>query len=273
MELVDICFNFTHKSFRKDEPEVIARAIRAGVTTMIVTGSSVAESARGLELVARYPEHLYATAGVHPHQARTWDPQSSAARLRELAEDPKVRAMGEMGLDYNRNYSNPVDQRRAFQEQLALAVELGLPAFLHQRDAHTDFLAMLSEFRTGLVGTVVHCFTGSASELEAYLELDCHIGITGWICDERRGTHLRGLVGCVPEDRLMIETDAPYLLPRDLEPRPRDRRNEPAFLPHVLRAVARYTGRPAEQVARQTTETARRFFRIGSAPGASRPDD
>jgi TatD DNase family protein len=265
MQLIDICFNFTHKSFRKDEAEVIRRAVQAGVTTMIVTGSSVPESARGLELVARYPEHLFATVGVHPHLARTWEGEASAEALRGLARDPKVRAIGEMGLDYNRNYSEPAAQRRAFEEQLALAAELGLPAFLHQRDAHADFLAILSEHRAGLVDAVVHCFTGTGAELDAYLELDCHIGITGWICDERRGAHLRDLVGRIPADRLMIETDAPYLLPRDLEPRPRDRRNEPAFLPHVLHAVARHAGRDPEALARETTANARRFFRLPDA--------
>lgn len=264
MELVDICFNFTHKSFRRDEAEVIERAVGAGVTTMIVTGSSVPESERGLELVHRYPKHLFATVGVHPHLARTWEGEASCARLRELAADPKVRAVGEMGLDYNRNYSDPADQRRAFEAQLGLAIELRLPAFLHQRDAHGDFLAMLAAARPQLVDAVVHCFTGTAEELDAYLELDCHIGITGWICDERRGAHLRELVGRIPPERLMIETDAPYLLPRDLEPRPRDRRNEPAFLPHVLEAVARHTDHPPEEIARQTTVTAQRFFRLGS---------
>ncbi len=262
MELVDICFNFTHKSFRKDEAEVIDRAVEAGVTTMIVTGSSLPESARGLELVARHPRHLYATVGVHPHLARTWEAGTSEVRLRELAAAPKVCAIGETGLDYNRNYSDPKDQRQAFESQLTVAAELGLPVFLHERDAHEDFLAILSTVRADLVDAVVHCFTGTAAQLDAYLALDCHIGITGWICDERRGTHLRELVARIPPNRLMIETDAPYLLPRDLEPRPRDRRNEPAFLPHILHAVARYAGRPTETVAAQTTETARRFFRI-----------
>ncbi len=269
MELIDICFNFTHKSFRKDEAEVIRRAVRAGVSTMIVTGSSVPESARGLELAAHYPDHLFATVGVHPHLARTWEPEASAEALRELAADPKVCAIGEMGLDYNRNYSEPADQRRAFEAQLALAIELGLPAFLHQRDAHEDFLAMLKAARPELVDAVVHCFTGHGAELDAYLALDCHIGITGWICDERRGAHLRELVTHIPHERLMVETDAPYLLPRDLEPRPRERRNEPAFLPHILRAVACHRAQDPAELARLTTANACRFFRIpadGHAP-------
>ena len=112
---------------------------------------------------------------------------------------------------------------------------------------------------------MVHCFTGTAEVLRAYLDLDMHIGLTGWICDERRGTHLRDIVGRIPPERLMIETDAPFLLPRDLPNRPKDRRNEPAFLPHVLATVADCVGRPAEVVAEQTTATARAFFGLDAS--------
>lgn len=259
--LVDICFNFTHGSFRKDEAEVLARAVAGGVETLMVTGSSVEESACCIELAERYPEHLYATVGVHPHLSVDWNGDSEDT-LRELAGHDKVMAIGEAGLDYNRDYSPRSAQRHAFERQAALAAELRMPFFLHQRDAHDNFMGILREHRDALGNVVVHCFTGSAEELADYLDADLHIGITGWICDERRGSHLHDLVGMIPLDRLMIETDAPYLLPRDLKPPPRSRRNEPAFLPHVLRALAGHLNKSPAEIAASTTATARAFYRL-----------
>ncbi|MEA3412985.1 MAG: TatD family hydrolase [Pseudomonadota bacterium] len=257
--LVDICFNFTHSSFRQDEAEVLARAVAAGVETLMVTGSSVEESARCVELAERYPDHLYATVGVHPHLSVEWNASSEAA-LERMAAHPKVRAIGETGLDYNRDYSPRSAQRHAFTRQAALAVDLGMPLFLHQRDAHADFMSILQEYRDALGNVVVHCFTGSARELEDYLEADLHIGITGWICDERRGRHLHDLVGMIPLNRLMVETDAPYLLPRDLKPSPRGRRNEPSFLPHILQGLAGHLERSPAEIAAATTRTAMTFY-------------
>ncbi|MGH8502466.1 MAG: TatD family hydrolase [Gammaproteobacteria bacterium] len=258
-ELIDICFNFTHAAFREDEAAVLARALDAGVTTMMVTGSSVQDSQAAIALAERYPDQLYATAGVHPHLAKGWT-QTTRAELRALAAHAKVRAIGEAGLDYNRNYSSPVAQRCAFEQQLQLACELDLPIFLHARDAHDDFIALLTRYRDGLRNAVAHCFTGDDHELDACLGLDLHIGITGWICDERRGSHLRELVRRIPSDRLMIETDAPYLAPRALRPQPRARRNEPALLPHILNAIAAARRSTPAEVAAQTTATAKRFY-------------
>jgi len=136
--------------------------------------------------------------------------------------------------------------------------------FLHQRDAHADFLAILREHRARLCGAVAHCFTGTASELECYLELQLFIGITGWICDERRGAHLLPLMRKIPRAVLMLETDAPYLMPRDLNPKPVSRRNEPAYLAHIARTVARARGESFEQLAQATTDNARRFFHLPS---------
>ncbi len=257
--LIDICFNFTHSSFRHDEAEVLARAVDAGVETLIVTGSAVEESRQCLALAERYPEHLWATAGVHPHHASEWD-QTSAAAIRQLAANSRVVAIGECGLDYNRNYSTPEQQRYAFERQLELAAELRLPAFMHERDAHDDFLEIVMRWRADLPAAVIHCFTGEETQLEAYLALDLHVGITGWICDERRGHHLHEFVDRIPDDRLMIETDAPYLLPRDLSPKPRDRRNEPAYLPHICRTVARLRGVSPATLAARTRQTASSFF-------------
>ena len=259
LDLVDIGANLTHDSFDQDRDEVLARARAAGVRQMVLTGSTVPESHAAAALAAAHAGELYATAGIHPHHARELDAGSIPA-LREIAAAPQVVAIGECGLDYYRNFSPHEDQERAFAAQLELACELGMPAFLHQRDAHERFVAILREHRPRLVRAVAHCFTGTAAELDDYLALDVHIGITGWICDERRGLHLRELVKRVPVERLMLETDAPYLLPRDLDPKPSSRRNEPMYLPHVLEVVAACRGEPAAALADAITSTARRFF-------------
>jgi TatD DNase family protein len=258
--LIDIGANLTSKSFRHDLPAVIDRAAAAGVHTLVVTGTSLAASRAAAE-IAEQPAGatLYATAGIHPHRAveATGD---WLAELRALAGRASVLALGECGLDFNRNFSPQPDQLRCFRAQLELAAQLRLPVFLHERDAHDAFVGILREHRASLTGGVVHCFTGTRAQLDAYLELDLHIGITGWVCDDRRGRELYGLVPAVPHERLMIETDAPYLLPRNMPSPPRDRRNEPAFLPHVLKVVAAARDEEPAVTAAATTATARAFF-------------
>jgi len=173
-----------------------------------------------------------------------------------------VVAVGECGLDYFRDLSPRASQRAAFVAQLELAIAAGKPVFLHQRDAHADFLAILREHRAALRDAVVHCFTDTADACADYLNLDCHIGITGWICDERRGSHLNEVARMIPAERLLIETDAPYLLPRTLRPKPKDRRNEPAFLSAVCDAIALARGEPSDQLAAITSDNARRVFAL-----------
>lgn len=257
--LVDIGANLTHESFAGDLEAVLRRAAEAGVERLVVTGSSLTESRRAAALAATYADRLAATAGVHPHHAKDHD-GAALEELQTLLAAPRVKAVGETGLDFNRNFSPPEDQVRVFEAQLALAARSGMPVFLHERDAHERFFEILARYRDRLVAAVVHCFTGSRAELKAYLGLDLYIGITGWICDERRGRHLHDIVHLVPDDRLMLETDAPYLLPRNLRPRPKSRRNEPAYLPHVLRAVAEARHQPADELAAITTANAERFF-------------
>ena len=259
--LIDIGINLAHDSYDADRDAVIARAAAAGVVQMIVTGSSAASSRAAIALARQHPGRLFATAGVHPHQATELSPPV-LAELGELATAPEVVAVGECGLDYYRNYSPHSVQREAFQRQLELAGRCGKPVFLHQRDAHADFIAILREHRPALAGGVAHCFTGGAAELECYLELGLAIGITGWICDERRGAHLFELVPRIPADRLLLETDGPYLLPRDLHPKPASRRNEPVYLPHVAAVIARARGEPVESLAKASTAATRRLFRI-----------
>jgi TatD DNase family protein len=200
-----------------------------------------------------------------------------------------IAAIGECGLDYNRNFSPPQAQRKCFEDQLALAARVqcaqcaqcehcgskgqrGKPVFLHERDAFDDFISILKQYRADLPGAVVHCFTGGMTELETYLALDCYIGITGWVCDERRGEHLIPLLRHIPADRLLLETDAPYLLPRNL-PRPygaspyrasslhgKSGRNEPCFLPHIATFIAEILGKTLEQISVETSTNAVRLF-------------
>ena len=267
--LIDIGANLAHDSFDADRTAVIGRAVRAGVAAIVVTGSTVADSVRALELCRRWPARLRATAGVHPHHASGFHEQEAAA-LEALLADPLVVAAGECGLDYFRNFSPPAEQRRAFGLQLAFAARHARPLFLHQRDAHADFLAMLAEHPELAARAVLHCFTGGPRELDDCLTAGLCVGITGWICDERRGAALREAAPRIPSDRLMIETDAPYLLPRTLDPKPAHRRNEPMYLPAVLEALARCRGDDPDELAVRVTENACRFFglTLRQAPGA-----
>lgn len=257
--LIDIGANLAHDSFIDDRSEVLKRAADAGVTRIIVTGSSDTSNAQAAALAELHPGVLYSTAGVHPHHASDYNDQSDAL-IRELVQKNVVVAVGECGLDYFRNFSPRDAQLDAFRRQLAIATECRLPVFLHQRDAHDDFVEVLESTLPGLTRAVAHCFTGEGESLHEYVAMGLYIGITGWICDERRGQHLHDIVSIVPDDRLLIETDAPYLLPRTIQPKPKTRRNEPAYLPEVLKTVAEARAQSIEHVARITTENAERFF-------------
>ena len=259
MDLIDIGANLTHSSFAHDLDAVLERARAHGVVRLMVTGASAQGSEDALALARRYPETMHATAGVHPHHAADYTADTDAL-LRKLVREPEVKAAGEAGLDYNRNFSPRDAQLFAFERQVEIALESGKPLFLHQRDAHDDFMAVVKPIRDKLARAVVHCFTGERKELFDYLDLDLHIGITGWICDERRGTHLRELVREIPANRLMLETDAPYLLPRTVKPHPSHRRNEPMYLQHIAHEVARDRGEDVGVTAANSTATARAFF-------------
>ena len=264
MQLVDIGANLTHESFHHDIEAVLGRARSAGVAQIVVTGASREGSIQAHALAQAHPGYLYATAGVHPHHASEYD-DATDELLRALHRHADVLAVGEAGLDYHRDFSPRRDQVRAFERQLGLAMACGKPLFLHQRDAHEDFLACLKNVEGRIGPAVVHCFTAEKRELFDYLDRDYFIGITGWLCDERRGQHLRELVKNIPADRLMVETDSPYLLPRTLRPKPSHRRNEPSFLPHIVEELARDRGEAVEATAASTTATARAFFglRVG----------
>ncbi len=266
-ELIDIGVNLTNKSFRGHEQAVIQRAIDCGVNRLIISGTDEASSEVALSLCEQFaeafPGQLFATAGVHPHDAKHFG-KGSRESIRQLSDSAHVVAIGETGLDFNRDFSPRPQQEQAFESQLELAAETGLPVFMHERDAHPRFYDIVKHYRDHLQDGVVHCFTGSKHALFDYLDLDLHIGITGWICDERRGAELQALAANIPLSRMMLETDAPYLLPRTINPKPKSRINEPAFLPYVLQGVAEHHSASAEEIARQTAATSARFFRLPS---------
>lgn len=259
--LIDIGANLTNYRFQADLDQVLTRAREAKVEHIVITGTSERASRDALALAQKHPGFMTCTAGVHPHDAKHWSGRT-AASIAQLAEQPQVVAIGECGLDYNRMFSSERQQLNCFEAQLQLAVRLGKPVFLHERDAHDPFFSLLKQYRPKLKGAVVHCFTGNTAQMREYLNLDCHIGITGWVCDERRGDDLRKAVRLLPRDRVMIETDAPFLLPRTLHPRPEDNRNEPQYLPAVLETLAKVMRVPATQLEAQLRLNTIRFFNL-----------
>ncbi len=263
MELFDIGANLGHDSFDQDLPDVLARARDAGVVQMVVTGASREGSPKALQIAQQHPGFLYATAGVHPHHALEYTEECDV-EMRALHAHAEILAVGECGLDYFRDLAPRPSQRKAFERQLQLALDLQKPLFLHQRDGHDDFMAMMKNFNGKLGKAVVHCFTGTRKELFDYLDADYYIGITGWLCDERRGLHLREIVSNIPNNRLMIETDAPYLLPRSVKPMPSHRRNEPMYLKHIVEELSKDRAESVEQTALHSTETAREFFGLAA---------
>jgi TatD DNase family protein len=257
--LIDIGANLTSPEFRRDLEAVLERAVEAGVRGVMVTGTDLATSSAAARLAARYPDYLAATVGVHPHDAKGVEP-GWLDTLEALLDQPCVKAVGETGLDFNRNYSPREAQLAAFDAQIELAVRLARPLFVHDRDSGGTVLERLRVHGPDPRRVVIHCFTGSALELEAYLDAGFMIGITGWICDERRGLELRKLVRLIPAQQLMIETDAPFLLPRTIEPKPPTRRNEPANLIWVARCIAEARGQSVDELIAVTSDNARRFF-------------
>jgi TatD DNase family protein len=248
---------------------VLIDAASVGVQQIMVTGASVEESIRAIALCAQYygpiyPQ-LFSTCGMHPHHANQWQGNTAQLLLQLAQQHPCVKAIGETGLDFYRDISPRSQQELAFIGQLEIASQLRLPLFLHERDAYERFAPILTHYRPSLTKVVVHCFTGDHTALSTYLDLDCYIGITGWICDERRGQHLQKLVRHIPLNRLMIETDAPYLLPRDLANQPfakKTRRNEPQFLPHIARILAHYLNLEVSTVCDATFENSLYFFGV-----------
>ena len=257
MQWFDSGANLTNGKLFRDIDSVLSRARAAGVEKILVIGTNLTESINAIALCERYPDQLLATVGIHPHDAAQ-APDNFAEQLRHLAQHPSVVAIGECGLDFNRNYSPPATQRKVFEAQLQLAAELKLPVYLHERDAHTEQCELLTRYQTDIPRMLTHCFTGGKKELAPYLELGCYIGITGWLCDERRGVELQQAVLDIPPDKLLLETDAPFLAPRHVRPRPKQ--NEPCYLPAIGEFLAQLRQQEVSQIAAQTWQNSRRFF-------------
>jgi len=264
-KLIDVGVNLTNKRFDKDRTAIIIRAKEQGVSRLLITGTSIEASHQALQLCQDYqqqfPNTLYATAGVHPHDADGVS-DDYLEQLAQLASQVEIKAIGECGLDFNRNFSAPEQQLNVFKAQISLASELNMPLFLHQRDAFQPWFSALKPFIHKVPAMVAHCFTGNRQELEQCLSADMYIGITGWLCDERRGQELRDIVNLIPLNRLLIETDAPYLTPRTIRPRPKSSRNEPSYLSFVVEELAKLTAIDQQEIACQTSSNAEKVFNL-----------
>lgn len=262
---IEIGINLINKQFQNDLQSVISNAIDAGVEQMILTGTSVRNSEQSALLATNHPGTLFATAGIHPHDAKHFDGNSIPA-LRKLLVEPQVVSVGECGLDFDRDFSPRPAQETCYEAQLDLAVEIQKPLFLHERAAFTRFSFITDNFLSKLPKAVVHCFTGNLVEAKTYLDKGFYLGFTGAITDVRRFAHLKEVVKYAPLDRLMIETDSPFMLPKNVQKnlltKYHERRNEPAFLPFVAETIAQFKGISIEAVAFQTTVNAKSFFGI-----------
>lgn len=261
MKIIDIGINLMHRLFNDDREKIVIDAAQVGVSPLIITGTSERSSFQAVNYAEKYKGKLYCTVGVHPHDTKSCNNQT-INNLEKLSKHDCVVAIGECGLDYNRDFSPRDIQRKYFEAQVELACKTGLPLFLHERDAFDDFCSILEKYRSDISKMVVHCFTGNKEQLQKYIQLDCYIGITGWICDERRGKHLLDLVKLIPKDRLMIETDAPFLTPRNLDEKPKNGRNEPKYLVHILDELAYYLDEDVEDLANRVYRNTKQFFNI-----------
>ena len=259
---IDIGVNLTGSSFKKDLAQVIERAQQVGVNHLIVTGTDTEHSEQAIQLAMQYESVCYATVGLHPHNASDYS-NGLDSELRDMLKHENAVAVGECGLDFNRNFSTRNEQIRAFEAQLEIAIDLQKPLFLHQRDAHEDFISIIKSCKNDLNKIVAHCFTGTVDEVNDYILLDMYIGVTGWICDERRGHSLQQAVKHIPQDRIMLETDAPYLLPRDLQQKPVEKnRNEPCCLPHIAKSVASHMAMDEVALITAAYKNSCDFFKI-----------
>ena len=254
MELIDAHAHLDATQYEADRDEVIARARAAGIRQMIAVGQWHAPGDFGgaFDLAARYPGLFYATIGIHPHEVAKVPPEDWAT-LEELAARPETIAVGETGLDYHYDYSPRDVQRRWFRHQIELATRLGKPVVVHTREADDDTAAILRE--TQPPSGVIHCFTGGPERAQAYLDLGLHISVAG-VLTFKNAEDLREAVRIIPLERLLIETDCPYLAPIPF----RGKRNEPAHVKLVAEKVAEVKGLSVEEVAAATTANARRFF-------------
>lgn len=260
--MIDIGINFFKDHFKHDRDGIIKDAIAKGVKQIILTGTNIENSLDADKFASKYPGVIFSTAGIHPHRAISFNDKSIDI-LKTLLAKEHVVSVGECGLDFNRDLSPRHIQEKVYDTQLQLAIEVQKPLFLHERDAFKRFVDITKQYLGKLPNGVIHCFTGTTEEAKAYLDMGFYIGITGSISD-KRFPQLMEVAKYIPMDRLMIETDAPYMMPRNM-PRSEikiDRRNEPAYLPWVAKSIAEAKGMTLNQIDEGTTETTKSFFNI-----------
>jgi len=259
-ELFDIACNFTSDQFNKDLDETIERAINNNVSKFLIVSASLGDHKKIQEIYKKYTSNCIFTLGTHPHHASEIN-DDEIKKMRALIQELNPSAIGETGLDFFRNISTYEEQLFAFDEQIKLAIEFNKPLYLHQRDAHEDFVKIIKKYKNDINKGVVHCFTGTKKALDDYLELGFHIGLTGWVCDERRNVELRKTIKYIPRERLLIETDSPYLIPRNLENKPKTNRNEPQYLPHIANEIAGLMGITKNNLIDITYKNSMDFFK------------
>lgn len=261
MKIFDSHCHLNDTAYKRDLIPVIDRAKAADVATMMIVGITEPTCVQAIDIAVAHPG-CFASVGVHPHDAAECD-AAMLTRLKKMAAHPKVKAWGETGLDFNRMYSPKESQEKWFVRQLEIADALNLPLIFHERDSAGRFLDILTAHYTGSkCRGVVHCFSGDRRELDAYIKMGLHIGITGIITIESRGKDLRTLLPHIPVDRILLETDAPYLTPAP--EKNKTRRNEPAFVRSVLMNVAMALQMDPETLGDITWQTTCRLFNINS---------
>ena len=258
-EIADIACNFTSERFDKDLNKVIDTAVTNKITKFGLICSRLSDLDKLLKIYDQYSKNMFFTIGVHPHHANEIN-NEYLKDLKELINNNNPHAIGETGLDFFRNLSTYEEQIYAFEEQIKIAIDANKPLFLHQRDSHDDFIKILRKYSSDINKAVVHCFTGTQEELDDYLELDCYIGVTGWICDKKRNVELRKTIKNIPLSKLMVETDCPYLIPKDLPNKPKNNRNEPSNLNHIITEIGTLMGIDKDILRKKTYTNTINFF-------------
>jgi TatD DNase family protein len=261
MLLADSCFNINHESFKNDLGDILDAANNVGVEYFFCPASKEKEIVDLINLSESYQKNIFCSVGIHPHYASDLKP-STIQNLQKYLGNKHVRAIGEIGLDYYRNFQSHEIQKKCFNAFLELASTHQYPLFLHHREAFDDFYPMIKNCIGEVPESIVHCFTGTKSELKKFLDLGLYIGITGWVCDPKRGADLREIIKYIPLDRLLIETDAPYLVPKNMVNKPRNNRNEPLFLEHIATNISELLNIDKALLAEETTKNFKKLFRI-----------
>ena len=261
MLLADSCFNINHESFKNDLGDILDAANNVGVEYFFCPASKEKEIEDLINLSESYQKNIFCSIGIHPHNASDLKP-NTIENLKKYLGNQHVKAIGEIGLDYYRNFQSPEIQKKCFNAFLELASTNQYPVFLHHREAFSDFYPMIKNCIGEVPDSIVHCFTGTKSELKKFLDLGLYIGITGWICDPKRGADLREIIKYIPLDRLLIETDAPYLVPKNMVNKPRNNRNEPLFLEHIANDISELLNIDKALLAEETTNNFKKLFRI-----------